>query len=200
MTYREAVENRRSIRNVTKNANLGREEIVKLLEEALVYTPSGYNMQNVRLLLLMGEEHDKFWNQSFELLMAGKSDEARAKTRQKFDGFQKGLGTVLFFDDMDVVRAVQEKMPSYAAAMEDWMHHGQGMMQYVIWTGLEEMGLGASLQHYNPVVDDLVRENWNVPKNWVLRAQMPFGGKGEEAGPRDGQPAKERYMVFGDSI
>ena len=197
MNYREAVEARRSLRSVTKNVNVGREEIIALIEDALTYTPSGYNMQNVRLLVLFGEEHERFWNDGFETLMAGKDEQARAKTRAKFDGFQNGYGTVLFFDDMDVVNKTKEKVPNYAEAMEIWMHHGQGMMQYVIWTGLVDLGLAASIQHYNPVVDSLVQKNWDVPGNWVLRGQMPFGGPAEQPGERRGVPATDRYMAFG---
>ena len=40
---------------------------------------------------------------------------------------------------------------------------------------LEDAGMGASLQHYNPLIDDEVRKAWNLPGDWKLVAQMPFG-------------------------
>jgi len=30
--------------------------------------------------------------------------------------------------------------------------------------------------HYNPVIDKAVQELFNIPENYVLVAQMPFGG------------------------
>lgn len=198
MTYREAMEARRSIRSLSQGANVGREEVVTLIEQALTWVPSGYNMQAVRLLLLTGKEHQRFWHESFETLMEGKDEAARAKTRKKFDGFAGGMGTVLFFDDMNTLAEVQGKMPKYAATMEEWMHHGQGMMQYGIWTGLVDLGLAVSIQHYNPIVDTLVAVNWKVPESWTLRAQMPYGGPKESPAPRQGLSAKARYMAYGD--
>ena len=35
--------------------------------------------------------------------------------------------------------------------------------------------MGASLQHYNPLIDDEVRRVWNLSDDWKLIAQMPFG-------------------------
>ncbi|WP_235899137.1 hypothetical protein [Suipraeoptans intestinalis] len=42
--------------------------------------------------------------------------------------------------------------------------------------GAGRAGIGASLQHYNPVIDDMVRERYKLPKTYRLVAQMPFGG------------------------
>lgn len=55
-----------------------------------------------------------------------------------------------------------------------------GMLQLSIWTGLRELNIGASLQHYNPVIDSMVKEMFNVDDKWILNAQMPFGNILEE--------------------
>lgn len=49
------------------------------------------------------------------------------------------------------------------------------MHQYFLWTALEQEGLGANLQHYNPLIDEKVASTWNVPNNWSLKAQLVFG-------------------------
>lgn len=36
------------------------------------------------------------------------------------------------------------------------------MHQLVVWTALETEGLGATLQHYNPIIDDEVKNEWNI--------------------------------------
>lgn len=40
---------------------------------------------------------------------------------------------------------------------------------------MAEAGVGANIQHYNPVIDERVAKEWNISANLVLRAQMPFG-------------------------
>ena len=46
------------------------------------------------------------------------------------------------------------------------------MHQLAVWTMLEDEGMGASLQHYNPLIDDEVRKVWNLSDDWKLIAQM----------------------------
>lgn len=71
------------------------------------------------------------------------------------------------------------------------------MLQFVIWTALEAEGLGANLQHYNPLIDAKVAEEWGVPANWKLSAQLVFGGKAAEAGEKTFLPVEQKYKVFG---
>ena len=47
-------------------------------------------------------------------------------------------------------------------------------------------------QHYNPLIDDEVKTEWNVPANWKLIAQMPFGNPTAAPGEKEFQPLEER--------
>jgi predicted oxidoreductase (fatty acid repression mutant protein) len=71
------------------------------------------------------------------------------------------------------------------------------MLQHVLWTALEAEGLGANLQHYNPLVDAKVAEQWNLPTTWKLTAQLVFGGKTAEAGEKKFEPLETKLKVFG---
>ena len=70
------------------------------------------------------------------------------------------------------------------------------MHQYVIWTALEIEGYGASLQHYNGLIEEDVKKEWNVPSNWKLIAQMPFGKPIAEPDEKQFQPLEDRIKVF----
>jgi predicted oxidoreductase (fatty acid repression mutant protein) len=70
------------------------------------------------------------------------------------------------------------------------------MLQFVVWTSLELEGLGASLQHYNPLIDEEVRAKWNLPSTWKLIAQMPFGKPTGAPGEKEFQPLDTRMKVF----
>ena len=71
-----------------------------------------------------------------------------------------------------------------------------GIAQANAWTALEEAGLGANLQHYNPVIDDAVAAEWSIPENWQLRAQLVFGSKESEPNEKEFLSDDERFRVF----
>jgi len=68
------------------------------------------------------------------------------------------------------------------------------MLQYAIWVALREYGFGANLQHYNPLIDQEVKENFNIPTSWNLIAQMPFGAIEEDAPVKQYKQAMNQRM------
>ena len=70
---------------------------------------------------------------------------------------------------------MQENAPLYKDQFPFWSHQGNAMLQHTVWMLLSAEGIGASLQHYNPIVDAEVKETWNIPAEWSLVGQMPFG-------------------------
>lgn len=57
--------------------------------------------------------------------------------------------------------------------------------------------IGASVQHYNSLIDDAVRKEWELPTSWLLRAQMPFGSIKQPAGDKAFIDDDIRFRVFG---
>ena len=92
---------------------------------------------------------------------------------------------------------MQEKFALYADKFPLWATQSDAMLQFTIWTALEAEGLGANLQHYNPIIDSKVAETWKTPSNWRLNAQLVFGGKTGEAGEKTQLPIEDRVKVFG---
>jgi uncharacterized protein len=76
---------------------------------------------------------------------------------------------------MTIVQDMEARFATYADKFHGWATESNGMHQYAIWTALEAEGLGASLQHYHPLIDSKVQATWNVPETWELKAQMVFG-------------------------
>ena len=114
----------------------------------------------------------------------------------KLDSFAAGDGTVLFFNDVDVTRGLQDQFPLYADNFPVWAEHANGIAQFAVWTALAEAGVGASLQHYNPLVDEAVRREWGIAGNWQLRAQMPFGSNAAAIGEKSYMEDEARFKVF----
>ncbi|MGV8963940.1 MAG: hypothetical protein ACOH2V_11265 [Candidatus Saccharimonadaceae bacterium] len=70
----------------------------------------------------------------------------------------------------------------------------EGQCGILTWISLESVGFVASLQHYNPIIDKPVKEEWNLSEDWKLIAQMPFGMPVNEPGVKN-TPSTERKIV-----
>lgn len=105
---------------------------------------------------------------------------------------------VLFFESRSAVAGMQERFPAYADKFPVWASQSDGMHQFAIWTALEAEGLGASLQHYAPLIDEKVASEWNVDPDWSLNAQLVFGKPEGAAGEKTFQEVEgKRFRVFG---
>ncbi|WP_334074808.1 MULTISPECIES: nitroreductase family protein [Paenibacillus] len=191
-----ALQERRSYYGINKNVNISDARIKEIVEFAVKYTPSAFNSQTARVLVLSGAAHDKLWDITTETLKKVVGDGDFSGTQQKMDSFKAGYGTVLFFEDEAVVKSLQEQFALYADNFPIWSNQSSGMLQLVVWTALESEGLGASLQHYNPLIDDQVKKEWNVPGNWKLIAQMPFGNPTAQPGDKEFQPLEDRVKFY----
>ncbi|MCG3810287.1 nitroreductase family protein [Psychrobacter sp. Ps4] len=197
-TLQQLAEKRRSIYALSNQLPVSNDEIVKLVEHAVLHTPSAFNSQSTRIVVLFGEEHKKLWDITEETLKVIVGDDEKFQgTKDKIAGFRAGAGTVLFFEDKGVVRNMQEAAPLYADKFPIWAHQTNAMHQYVIWTALASIDVGANLQHYNPVIDQRVADAWDIADDWELNAQMVFGAIEQPAGNKAFQPIDERMKVFG---
>ena len=195
--FLESISRRRSIYNIGKNVSTPQAEIVTVIEDAVEQTPSSFHAQSSRVVVLFGEHHQKVWNIVKDTLRPMIPAEQFVQTEAKIDGcFAAGVGTVLFFEDQDVIQGQQAQFPLYADKFPEFSEQHAGMAQFVVWTALAELGLGATLQHYNPLIDNAVAAEWNLPANWILRAQMPFGSIEKAAEPKTNIARAERFKVF----
>lgn len=51
----------------------------------------------------------------------------------------------------------------YADNFPVWSEHSTGIAQFAVWTALAEQNIGASLQDYNPIIDDEVAAAFDIP-------------------------------------
>lgn len=190
------IKNRRTIYNLGDALPVSEEHVTKLIKEAVKHSPSSFNSQTSRVVILFGAEHKKLWNMTKEALRKIVPEQAFAATEQKIDSFAAGAGSILFFEDQDIVKGLQEQFPLYADNFPIWSEQASGIAQFAVWTALSQENIGASLQHYNPLIDNDVQAAWNVPANWILRAQMVFGSINSPAGDKDFMGDDVRFKVF----
>ena len=195
--FLDLINKRRTIYAIGKNVEHSTEHLTDLIQNAIKQSPSSFNSQSSRAVILFNAEHEKFWGFVKEKLKSYAKDEASAaKTSAKMDSFAAGVGTVLFFEDMDIIAGLQDKFPSYAENFPIWAEHSTAIAQFAVWSALHTDGVGASLQHYNPIVDEQIHAEWDVPAHWKLRAQLVFGSVEAEAGDKGYMDDAARFKVF----
>lgn len=192
----QIIEKRRSIYAIGKEVSVPKADLQQLVENAVKHVPSAFNSQSARVVVLFNEQHDKLWEIVRETLRRIVPEENFASTDEKINSFQNGFGTVLYFEDQGVVEGLQQQFPLYKDVFPVWSLQSSGMLQYTIWNLLAEVDLGASLQHYNPLIDEQVKVEWNLPLQWKLLAQMPFGNIVAAAGEKEFAPLDSRVKVF----
>ena len=193
----QAIATRRSVYALNRELPLPPGEIVATIEHALRHAPSAFNSQSTRLLVLFGAEHEKLWDLTADALRAVVPAEAFAPTAEKIAGFRAAAGTVLFFEDRNIIKGLQERFPSYADTFPGSADQAGAMLQYALWTTFATQRIGANLQHYNPVIDQAVAEQWQIPASWTLRAQLVFGGIAAPAADKQFAPVEGRFKVHG---
>ena len=189
MTILDTLKKRRTIYQLNKNMPVSDEEVIQVIKDVTELTPDAFNMKSARVIVAMNDNHDALWDVIYDAF------EGKVST-EKIQTFKDGYGTVLYFIDDQVVENLQEQFALYADNFPVWAQQANGMLQYGIWNALADLNVGASLQHYNPVIDKAVKEMFNVPEHYRLIAQMPFGGIVQEAEPKEKEDITQRVKVF----
>ncbi|PWC16206.1 nitroreductase [Brenneria roseae subsp. roseae] len=194
--FLQAIKARRSIYAIGNKLPISEDAVTALITEAVKQSPSSFNSQSSRVVILFGEQHAKVWDIVKQQLKKIVPEGSFAATEQKLASFAAGAGTALFFEDTKVIEDLQKKFALYADNFPVWSEHSTGIAQFAVWSTLAQEKIGASLQHYNPLIDDDVKTQWNLPASWKLRAQLPFGSIEQPAGEKTYIPDEERFRIF----
>lgn len=193
MEFKEAIKTRRSQYGITDSIKVDEDEVIEMIKGAIRHTPSPYNIQPTRAVILLGENHEKLWEITKEKLLEKIGPERMKKTEKKInEKFLSGYGSVLFFIDNDEVTKYAEEM---SENFYDWSKQSAGMAQYAVWAGISSLGLGASLQHYNPLIDDAIKSEFGIEEGWELISQMPFGDIIEEPDEKEFKDIDELVKI-----
>ncbi|MDD6120464.1 MAG: nitroreductase family protein [Selenomonadaceae bacterium] len=186
--YSRSLAGKKNHLRLKKELPVSVDAIKQLVTKTTELVPDAFNMRSQRVVLVLGAKQDALWDTIYDAF-DGKV------AREKIDGFKAGAGTVLYFIDTDVVKSLQDQFPRYAENFPIWAQQANGMLQISIWAGLRELGVGANLQHYNPVIDDAVKKLLDIPNRFQLVAQMPFGGIAKEPEPKEPEDITKRVTI-----
>lgn len=143
------------------------EQIRELVQQLVKHTPTSFNSQTIRAVIITGALHDSVWQSVADAI----PQEAGKKRPQSIK--DEAYGSVIFFDDGAALKAIQDKFPPYADYFPTFAATSNGAAQINTWTLINELGLGGHLQHYNPIVQSALAGK--VPESWNVVAQLAFG-------------------------
>ena len=196
LTFVDQLKKRRSIYELGKRVHYSQAYLSEMLQAAVRSCPSAYNSQSTRIVVLFADSHYKFWELVKQVQRQHVPTHIYEGAEIKLNQCAAAYGTILFYEDQAVIQQLQKKMPLNAEDFPIWSEQTSGMAQFAVWTALADSGLGASLQHYNPIVDEQVHAEWDIPANWKLRAQLVFGSIEGETHAKDYLADEERFKIF----
>lgn len=193
----DVLKNRRTRYAISSESPVSDMEIERIMETVLTYVPSAFNSQTTRMVLLLGENHLELWEIVKRTLKSRSTSKDFEQTEAKINNsFASGYGTILFLEEQAIVENLQKTFPTYKDHFPGWSLQTSGMHQLITWAMIEDAGFGASLQHYNPLIDDEVLKTWDLPQSWKLIAQMPFGLPTGEVTEKEVDDLNKRMKVF----
>ncbi|PQE21608.1 fatty acid repression mutant protein [Rutstroemia sp. NJR-2017a WRK4] len=195
----DAIKGRSSLHTLSDDVDIPDSRVQEIVREGILHSPTPFNCQSGRAVVLVKAEHKKFWDLAHE---SAKSKVPTAVFEKVFAPrikmFRAAYGTILFYESGNAMQAVCDRMPIVKDKMPQWTEHASGMLQYTIWTMLTAEGFGVSLQHYNPMVDAAAAKEWDIPADWSLNAQMVFGKPtGSRFAEKEYSPVEDRMKVYG---
>lgn len=185
----ELLKQRRSYYKLDDNIKVSNEEIIKMVQDVTQLVPDAFDMKSQKVVVVLGNRHKILWDKIYDVFEGKVS-------REKIDMFKAAAGTLLIYRNVEKVDSTAEQFPRYAHNFTPWSYQSNGMLQINLWTGLKELGLGANIQHYNPVIDDAVKEMFDVENGLELTAQMVFGNILEQPEEKEKENINESVKVF----
>ncbi|KAL6818119.1 nitroreductase family protein [Trichoderma sp. SZMC 28013] len=186
---------RRSVYKLSAETDLSIGRLEEIIRNALLTVPSAFNTQSTRIVVLIGDHHQKLWDIVKAAVAPFVSGDQATSTNAKIKGFQGAYATILFFEDPSPYEPLGS-FKMYADKFEGWREQASGMHQLLIWSALALEGVGGNLQHYNPLIDDEVKKIWSINSNWKLLAQLVIGKPvGNAPAEKEKKPVEDRYVI-----
>src|SRR5690554_7611323 len=126
-SFLKSIEKRRSIYNITNTSPITDDEIMEIINIAVKHSPSAFNSQSARIIVLFGTHHEKLWDITTETLRKIVPVEAFGSTEQKMKQFKNGYGTILFFEDQNIIKKLQNDFALYKDNFPIWSEQSSGM-------------------------------------------------------------------------
>lgn len=176
-SYLKAISSRRTVYALkpTLPAGVTLQDVQAVVQAIIKDTPTSFNSQVNRAIILTGAEHRRVWDQVVNGIPSESGKKRPTSVRDE------AFGSVIFFTDDKTTEQLQAKFPAWASAFPQFADHSSGAAQIHTWTALKQLGIGGHLQHFNGYVKSALPES--IPLEWQVHGQLVFGEPAVESLP-----------------
>ena len=93
-SFAEAVKDRRTYYALSNESTIPDSRVQEIVKDAVLHTPSAFNSQTSRVVVLLGDEHVKTWDIIAEVYKQQLPEEKFNQANKRFVGFRAAYGTV----------------------------------------------------------------------------------------------------------
>ena len=122
--YLKNIAGRRSIYALTKESTISNARLQEILTETIKHSPSSFNNQAGRAVLLLGDSHDKLWALAEETVKSKLPPQAYDGLKPKIYGYKNGYGTIMFFEAAEALKPYKDAHPEMP--FDEWSDHSAG--------------------------------------------------------------------------
>jgi len=126
--YLKNIAGRRSIYALAKESTIPDARIQEILTETIKHSPSSFNNQAGRAVLLLGTHHDKLWNLADDTVKSKLPQQAYDGLKPRIDGYKGAYGTIMFFEDGETMKPFKATHPEMP--FDQWSEHSQGKLGF----------------------------------------------------------------------
>ncbi|GCF00108.1 putative nitroreductase [Zygosaccharomyces mellis] len=167
--YLKAIASRRTVYALKPQlpSNVTLQDVQSVVEAIIKDTPTAFNSQINRAIILTGAEHKRVWDETVNSVQGDSGKKRPASVRDE------AFGTIVFFTDDKTTEELQAKFPVYASIFPQFADHSSGAAQIQTWTALKQLDVGGHLQHYNGYIKAALPKS--IPLEWQVHSQLVFG-------------------------
>jgi uncharacterized protein len=94
VSFLNSIKIRRSTITLSKESPISDDRIVMLVNHAIKHSPSPFNVQSCRAIVLFGDEHDKLWGLGMAACEKNLPAPVFEQSKPKIQSFRDAYGTV----------------------------------------------------------------------------------------------------------
>lgn len=191
----DVIEKRRSNYDLENNIELSKKDLINLLRKIVYYSPSPFNVQSSKLVLLNKKSHNLLWNTVVEeYLKKNNNGELLDSEKARIKRESKAYGTILFYKDEQIIEEFKENLDNYEKReLDGWCTEESAMLQMNIWNELRLKNIGAHLVHFDNI-DEEISVAFDINKKYKLVAIMVIGSIVQEAAVKPKKDIDKRFI------
>lgn len=175
MEFHELLLKRRSVYSLSDEVTIDEKTLKDGLALAIQNAPTAFDSRATHIIIALGENHHFVWDTTMKTLKEIVPEKKFPATKAKLETFRKSYGTILVYKDLIAIEELKASFPTFAGRQDDWGEQNIGILVYALWLELANLGLGASIQHYDPLIDKGLEERFKTPASWKLETEIVFG-------------------------